>query len=30
MQAGHLERATLNPCMKTKNASHLFTVHHSL
>jgi hypothetical protein len=28
MQAGHLERATLNPCMKTKKASHVQNFSH--
>ena len=28
MQAGHLERATLNPCLKTKNASHIQNFSH--
>ena len=28
MRAGHLERATLNPCLKTKNASHVQNFSH--
>jgi hypothetical protein len=28
MQVGHLQRATLNPCLKTKNASHVQNFSH--